>query len=63
MNPRYAKLADSKLWTVVDKAIADLEKNRDLQLTTNRELAIGYLCKEIAKIKPLPKSKLRSSAR
>jgi hypothetical protein len=63
MNPQYAQFANSKLWKAIDKAIADLEKNRDMKLTTNRELVIGYLCKGIAKIKPSPKSKLRSSAR
>jgi hypothetical protein len=63
MNPQYAQFAGSKLWKAIDKAIVDLEKNCDLRLTTNRELVIGYLCKEIAKIKPSPKIKLRSSAR
>jgi len=57
MNPQYAQFANTKLWKAIDKAIADLEP------TTNRELVIGYLCKQVAKIKPLAKSKLRSNAR
>jgi hypothetical protein len=63
MNLQYVQFTHLKLWKEIDKAIADLEMNRDLELTTNRELVIGYLCKEIAKTKSSPKSKLRSSSR
>ncbi len=43
----YAKFEDTKLWSVLDKAIDDLVENRDIKETTNRRYIVGYLCMKI----------------
>ncbi len=52
----YSQFAKTKLWKAIDKAIADLEKNQDLELTTNRKYVVGYLCKSITDQKSISKT-------
>lgn len=63
MDFPYAKFVDTKLWKVIDKAIADLEKNSDLELTTHRKYIVGYLCKRLARRIPISKRKLAGTQR
>ena len=42
------------LWPVIDRALCDLSKNGDLQLSTAREYVIGYICQAVRGV--LPKS-------
>ena len=56
-NLPYSQFAETKLWKVVDKAIADLEKNQDLELRTNRKYVIGYLCEKVSGQKIVFKNK------
>ncbi len=43
----YEKYQSMRLWTCVDKTIAKLERNGDIDLKTPREYVIGYLCQEL----------------
>jgi len=44
----YQKYVPTKLWKVLDRAVDDLVKNRDIVETTNRVYIVGYLCKAVA---------------
>ena len=35
------------LWTAIEQAIEELEGNNDVQLTTERLLVTGFLCKAV----------------
>jgi len=43
----YSQFEDTPVWRSVAKAIAGLEANRDLELTTARSYVIGAVCKAI----------------
>lgn len=49
-NHPYTEFENSPLWVVIDDTIAELEENRDLELTTARQYVIGYLCKKITEM-------------
>ncbi len=36
-----------RIWSLVEKAILDLEKNNDIEVNTKKEYIIGYLCESI----------------
>jgi hypothetical protein len=57
MNHPYSEFEKSKAWKVFDRAISELEKNRDLQITTERKYVIGFLCKQFAEHKLNSKKK------
>ena len=63
MGLQYSQFANTKLWNAIDKAIANLEKNRDLELTTDRRFVVGYLCKSLAKRNLTSKRKSSGSLR
>jgi hypothetical protein len=44
----YIKFEGSVLWRTVEKAIAALVKNGDLEERTAREYIVGYICQTIA---------------
>lgn len=44
----YEKLEKTPIWALVDRAIAALIKNKDIELTTRREYVVGYICKTLA---------------
>jgi hypothetical protein len=46
-NP-YTKFEGSILWRTLEKAIAALVKNGDLEERTPREHIVGYICQTIA---------------
>lgn len=37
----------TKIWKIVEKALKDLEKNKDLELTTDIYYPTGYITKQI----------------
>ena len=43
----YVEFEGTELWRRLDKEIAALEHNGDLELTTARRYVIGYLCKQL----------------
>ena len=43
----YKTLENTPLWLAVEKAVADLESNKDLKLTTRLEYVVGYLCDQL----------------
>jgi hypothetical protein len=48
MSHPYKTLEATALWQVVDTALAELERNRDVTLGTSRALVIGYLCRQLS---------------
>ncbi len=48
MTHPYIELEQTPLWKAIDTAIAELERNRDVKLTTARTHVIGYLCHQLA---------------
>ena len=45
----YAALVSHPAWDVLDKAIADLEANGDLELQTARKYVIGHVVQALVK--------------
>lgn len=50
-NSTYKELEQTELWKIVSKSIVDLEANKDIIVTTNKDYVIGYICKMITKTK------------
>lgn len=46
MSNLYDEYKNSNEWEIVNKAIADLISNNDLQLTTTVEYVVGYITKK-----------------
>ena len=49
MSHPYSEFEDTALWKAVDAALAELEQNRDAQLSTAREYVVGFLCQQLAR--------------
>lgn len=49
MEHPYKDFESTELWTVVKKALKELIKNQDIEITTKEDYVIGYLCKKILK--------------
>jgi hypothetical protein len=45
----YTEFEGSELWRALDQALADLEESSDIQLTTARDLVLGYLTKAVTR--------------
>ena len=45
----YCEYEGTPLWRALDKGIADLVENQDLEERTRREYFVGYLCKLLAR--------------
>jgi len=48
MSHPYTEFEHTALWKAVDAALAELEQNRDVKLSTAREYVVGYLCQRLA---------------
>jgi len=48
MSHPYTEFEDTELWKAVDAALAELEQNQDVKLSTAREYVVGYLCQQLA---------------
>jgi hypothetical protein len=48
MSHTYSEFERTPLWKAIDTAIAELERNSDVELTTARTHIIGYLCQQLA---------------
>lgn len=44
MSHPYTRFESDPLWPILERAIADLVANGDLQETTDRAYIVGYLC-------------------
>ena len=47
MKHPYAEFEGSALWKLIDNELSELERNRDLALTTARPYVIGSLCRAL----------------
>ena len=47
MSHPYTRFESDPLWPILERAIADLTTNGDLQETTDRAYIVGYLCRAI----------------
>jgi hypothetical protein len=48
MKHPYEQFEKTPLWRAINKAVADLERNQDVELRTAREHFIGYLCQQLS---------------
>jgi hypothetical protein len=48
MSHPYEAFENTPLWQTVDRALAELEHNRDVTLSTPRERIVGYLCQRLS---------------
>jgi hypothetical protein len=46
----YAEFESTPLWASIDQGLADLERNRDIALTTARTHVIGYMCRALTRM-------------
>ncbi len=53
----YQRFTGTPEWTLIDRAISELAKNRDLQETTAHSHIVGYLCKALEDGKRKPSGK------
>ncbi|ETK02625.1 hypothetical protein N425_03275 [Tannerella sp. oral taxon BU063 isolate Cell 2] len=58
MNHPYREFEETPLWKSIDAAIKTLEQNRDVELRTDRDHFIGYLCQYLAAQKVVAESSL-----
>ena len=43
----YRKFEGTPIWSVVERAIKDLEENQDLKLLTPPSYVVGYICEQL----------------
>ena len=43
----YDSYKGTKVWSVVEEAIRDLVKNRDIAEATRRDYIVGYICMKL----------------
>ena len=43
----YDPYKGTKVWEIVEEAIQDLVKNRDIAEITRRDYVVGYICKQL----------------
>jgi hypothetical protein len=48
----YETLKATPIWVIVDNAINDLVKNKDLVETTRRDYIVGYICEKLQRALP-----------
>ena len=53
----YNEHEGTALWSAIDKEVASLEKNGDIELRTAREYIVGSLCKRLANTGLVTKTK------
>jgi hypothetical protein len=51
MKSPYDKYKSLKEWGIIEKALNGLIKNKDISITTNPDYVIGFLIKNLKKIK------------
>ena len=56
MSHPYTEFEDTALWKAIDAALAELEQNRDVQVSTAREYVVGYLCQQLSRQKLVTKT-------
>lgn len=48
MSHPYKAFEGTALWDTLDAALTELQSNRDIELSTSRELVIGFLCQQLS---------------
>ena len=43
----YVEFRNGRLWKVIEKSLDDLKENQDIDITTEQDYVVGYLCKKI----------------
>ena len=43
----YEEFRDGRLWKVIEKSLDDLKENQDIDITTEQDYVVGYLCKKV----------------
>ena len=43
----YEEFRDCRLWKVIEKSLDDLKENQDIDITTEQDYVVGYLCKKV----------------
>ena len=43
----YEEFRDCRLWKVIEKSLDDLKENQDIDITTEQDYVVGYLCKMV----------------
>lgn len=46
----YEKYRNLELWNEIDRILAELEENSDIDITTAREYVIGYFCEQLSEV-------------
>jgi hypothetical protein len=49
----YDAQKGSPVWKIVDEAINDLVKNKDLVETTRRDYIVGFICEKLLRTLPM----------
>jgi hypothetical protein len=52
MSTPYNEYKSLKEWKTIEKALKELVKNKDIQVTTQPDYVIGYIVKKLKSIKP-----------
>lgn len=56
MNNPYEQYKNTILWNILKDAIDQLKANKDIELTTNENHIIGFLCKSLDEKGLIPKT-------
>ena len=43
----YVEFRNGRLWKVIEKSLDDLKENQDIDITTEQDYVVGYLCKRV----------------
>lgn len=49
MEHLYKEFKNTDIWYTVEQALENINENNDVSLQTQKELVVGYLCKQIKK--------------
>lgn len=44
----YVEYENTPLWRAIEKALAEMEENHDLSLSTWHQYVVGFVCKQLA---------------
>ena len=47
MKHLYAKYENAKIWKIIERALEDLSKNNDIEISTCKEYVIGFICQQL----------------
>lgn len=59
----YERYEGSPIWLSLEKAIADLVENQDIEETTRREYIVGYLIQKVEGLEGMPNKAFQRTAK